>query len=128
MKIIVHDEEEWYLLENFFSLIHDLDLIDKLEEIDQKEAMESNDPQYLKSIDWDFLRQTFFMPRKLVFEKSEPPMTIEHDNIQGVCTMCGTYTEGHIDGNEVSYAEFLDYSSEDAHKNWKCETCFFKED
>ena len=127
MKILVNNSQEKELVEKFFNMIADLDMVEDIEEIDNTLSVESNDEPYLTSLDYEFLRQGFFNPRILV-DSTVYPITIEHDNIQGICTVCGTYTEGHIDGNEVSYSEFLDYNSEEVRKTWKCETCFFKSD
>lgn len=124
MKILVNNSQEKELVEKFFNMIADIDMIEDIEKIDNTFSVESNEEPYLTSLDYEFLRQGFFNHRILA-DSTVYPLTIEGDNIQGVCTVCGTYTEGRIDGNEVSYSEFLDYSSEEVRKTWKCETCFF---
>lgn len=127
MKIIVNSEEEQSLMERFFGLIHEMELIDELEKLDEKTAEEWNDEQYITSLEYEFLRQAFFYPSKIDIDKKEYPLTIEHDNISGQCVACGTITEGTIDGNDITLEEFKDFNSEDTHKTWKCEACYLKE-
>ncbi|EIW20731.1 MULTISPECIES: hypothetical protein [Pelosinus] len=122
MKIIVNSENEKKLLERFFEAMHDLDMVEELNEIDQKTC---GDDTYLDSYDEIFLRQAICDVSVMV-DSSVQEIYVEHYNLQGKCVDCGIITEGTIDGEDISYDEWMDKTSDESVKSWKCESCFNK--
>ena len=124
MKIIVNNESEQKLLRRFLDLMHDLDGVEEMSKIDD-EFDDANESTYLEGGDALFLERAV-LEAKVVIDNSESPICIEHDNLQGTCAVCGTATDGTIDGDDISYDEWLDYHSESGLKQWKCEGCLNK--
>jgi hypothetical protein len=118
MKIIVSSEAEKELIKRFLSAMYDLDIIDELVKIDNDCG---DGDTYLKSGDALFLREAMNDAAIVVGDAS--PLYVEHYNLTGTCVNCGTVTEGTTDGDDISYDDWLEQTSDERMKNWKCETC-----
>ena len=121
MKIIVNNEREKELLQRFIEMLNE-DTISIIEEFDHSHSL---DEVYLSADDYDFIRDGFNCC-DVVDDSKEKQLYIEHHNIVGVCSICNSDTSGTIDGNDISYWEWLDMCNSDK-SEWKCETCYFKE-
>lgn len=121
MKIIVNNDSEKKLLRRFLDAMHDLDGIEALTKMDG----EYDDKPCLEGDDELFLRQAIY-EATVVVDDTVPQICVEHWNLQGACVVCGGATDGTIDGDDISYDEWLDYTSESGRKSWKCEGCYGK--
>lgn len=122
MKIIVNNEKEKELLLKFIEALHE-QMLDTMQYEDEKYARENNDVQYLDSDDYDFIKDGFYYC-KVEVDNNVQELCIEHWNIVGTCTVCGSQTMGTIHGEDIGYYEWLEMQNKN---NWKCETCYFKE-
>lgn len=125
MKIIVHSLEEQTLVETFLEALHE-EMLDHIQTQDMILTAEGEEP-WLGSDDYDFLASGIFYA-KVVVDRAEQSMAIENHNIYGVCTVCGTETNGTIDGGDVSLEEYNYMMRPESVASWKCETCYFKEE
>ena len=118
MKIIVSSEAEKTLIKNFLELVHDEDLGLLL-----SNACERLEEYELNHIDLDFIENGLFYAKIEVDPKVEA-MEQSDDVMEGNCCVCGAKTCGTIDGDDVSYEEYLHFI--DRPDEWYCESCFKK--
>jgi len=122
MKILVNNQDEANMAEEFLTALHE-EMLDYIQEQDHTQS--DSKGMYLSSDQYDFLRDGIYHA-EVIINNTVREMVIEPYNICGICSKCGTNTSGTIDGNDISYSEYLDMMSEDRLKSWLCETCWYK--
>lgn len=122
MKIIVRNEAEKDLINRLASLLSEGSL-EVVESDDERFAKDSGEDQLITSEEYRFLNNAFTNVTFGIDER-EAPMELENDIISGVCVVCGTHTEGVIDGGDVEYQEYARLTNDKEKIEWKCETCF----
>lgn len=125
MRITVNNKAEKQLIETFLEALHE-EMLDHIRTQDMILAAEGED-SWLGSDDYDFLSNGIYNA-EIDVSSIESPMVIENWDIYGVCTVCGTDTNGTIDGGDIDLEEFQSMMRPDAIASWKCETCYFKEE
>jgi hypothetical protein len=125
MKIIVSSKQEKDLIKRFLTAMREMDGIDTIISLDA-EVADGEDEFYFKTDDEKFLEDAI-NSAKIEIDEKIYPLCIEHYQITGTCVICGTQTEGTIDGEDVSYDDYLDMMSPQHLKEWKCESCLEKE-
>jgi hypothetical protein len=121
MKIIVSSELEKGLVKRFLTAMRDLDMVDELAKSDTE-----CETEYLESDDQYFI-EDMISNAKIEIDEKVQPLYIENYHITGTCTKCGTFTEGTVDGEDISYDDWMDQTSEEAQKTWLCEDCMNRE-
>jgi len=121
MIITVNNEEEKILVEKLLVALHD-EMLDAIEEIDNRTAGVVG--YYLLSNEYDFLRDGIHNA-SVNINSTIREMAIEACNITGTCSKCGVLTEGTIDGNMVTYQDYLNYQTVEAEESWLCESCWY---
>lgn len=118
MKIIVNNENEKKLMEEFMDLLWEWGL-ETLEDDDHGSAfVEMEGYRILKS-------DTNLNGTKVEIDNEEPEMTLyETDFVNGYCVTCGEYWEGFPEGYELAYKGFRELDN----SNLKCEDCYGKEE
>jgi hypothetical protein len=120
MKIIVESEAEKELMGRFLEVINSCDVISsEIQAVDKSFPEE----QLVNSVEYDFIEEGFFRCKIEVGKTA--PMEQEDTVITGTCIVCGCETEGTVDGDDISYEEYLEYEKQ--RDTWKCENCLNKE-
>jgi hypothetical protein len=120
MKILVNNDKEKELVKRFLIAMRELDGIDGIVELDEKTA--DGDDLYFQADDRLFLEDAINNAKVEVNEKVYP-LCVEHYHVTGTCVDCGTQTEGTVDGEDISYEDYLEMTSPERLKEWKCESC-----
>lgn len=121
MKIIVANEQEKALIKRFLKAMKELDGVDTIVELDTETA--SGDEQYFEGDDRIFLEDAISYAVVEV-DETVSDICVEHHHLTGTCSVCGTQTEGTEDGDDISYADYLEMTSPEAMKEWKCYECW----
>lgn len=124
MRITVNNAAEKQLMETFLEALHE-EMLEHIQDHDMTLITEGVEP-WLGSDEYDFLANGIYNAT-IDISSIESPMVIESWNIYGVCSDCGTETNGTIDGGDIDLEDFQSMMSPDNLANWKCETCYFKE-
>lgn len=122
MKILVNNQTEANLVETFLMALRE-EMLDSIQTIDHANASTSG--FYLSSEDYEFLEDGVYHA-EIVINDTVREMSIEPYNITGVCVKCGIVTDGTIDGNLITYQEFLDMLTTASQESWLCESCWYK--
>lgn len=122
MRIFVQNREEVELISKLLLAVHELGVIDLMEEEDCKEnGME----QMLNADDYRILRETVSDNRVgIVMDADE--LHLYYDDaefITGLCSRCGEQTQGLYDAEIVTYAGAIQMQSIEGQKNWRCYDC-----
>lgn len=125
MRITVNNKAEKQLIETFLEALHE-EMLDHIQ-IQDRLLEKEGEGAWLNSDEYDFLSNGIYNA-KIDISSTESPMIIESWNIYGVCTVCGTDTNGTIDGGDIDLEEFQSMMSPESVSSWKCETCYFKEE
>lgn len=126
MRIIVQNQAEEELMHKFLSAIHELGIIDLMEEEDGKE---NRLEQILNADDYRILSEAISGDQVSVsVEREEKELYYdEAEFITGTCTKCGEQTQGLYDAFSVTYADAIQMQSTEGQKNWRCYDCREKE-
>ncbi|WP_238649741.1 hypothetical protein [Paenibacillus piscarius] len=122
MRIFVQNLEEVELISKLLSAVHELGVIDLMEEEDGKEnGME----QMLSADDYRILRETVSGDRVgIVMDANESLLYYDDaEFITGLCSKCGEQTQGLYDADLITYTEAIRMQSPEGQKNWRCYDC-----
>ncbi|PZM62593.1 hypothetical protein [Paenibacillus dendritiformis] len=119
MKIVVANESEARLMRDYLTTMHELGIIDLMEEEDGSHP----DEQVLNANDYRAIRDAVAGDQiKVVVDAEEDDICYEdNDFIVGTCIRCGTETQGLIDPETVTYERYLKMM--DNQKDWHCYEC-----
>lgn len=115
MKIIVATELEKTLIEKF------IDQVNLGEQLDQLEDVENDG---LDSVEITII-ENGFLEAKVELGKTDE-MSIDDSHLFGTCTTCGAHTEGTIDGDDITYDDWIAYNLKESLATWECESCINK--
>lgn len=123
MKIIVNNEREEKMIKAFAELIESDSFLELIQKEDKETAKLDGEEPMLSEYEYDFLCSAF------VHVKTEVncgvyPITIHNSYLTGHCSRCSTYTEGTIDGGDITLEEYENWIND--RKNWKCESCMLE--
>lgn len=124
MKIIVRNEVEKDLVNRLATLLSE-GALEVVENDDERFARDCGTDQLITSEEYRFLNNAFTNV-KFDIDAKERPMEAENDIIVGVCVVCGSHTEGVIDGGDIDYQEYSRLTNDSERLEWKCESCFNK--
>ena len=120
MKILVNNEKEQDLVRRFLKSMRELDMISELLDRDQDCKTE-----FLNSDESHFF-DDMLLNACVEIDPSVAELFAEHHILTGTCAVCGQETEGTIDGNDISYSDYLDSQSLEIQGDWRCESCWGK--
>jgi len=125
MQIIVNNEKEKDLIKRFIKALVELDGIEEVERIDHEGDL---DETYVWSDEYRLIGENL-CGIKIIIDNSIREMEFDDSSvITGQCVICGVHTEGTANDDDITYSEYLSYMSKEQQDNWKCETCYLKED
>jgi|GEM_PF-4334120 len=110
MKIIVQNSREKKLIEDFKVQLEDSNILltyfngifEENEKYYLQDTIDYNESMYIESA---------LINCEVIVDENVEEMMQEHDIINGVCKECGKSMEGTIDGDPISYYEFVDWQS-----------------
>lgn len=118
MKIIVNNEAEKDLVKKLLKTMRDYDILNDFREYENSAAAVFTDGEI------SFLEEA--LDSRILVDGKERQLYAEHDIVTGICSVCGTVTEGIEDREDIGYSEYLEITSEESQKKWLCEECTMK--
>ncbi|GAB6549069.1 hypothetical protein bcgnr5378_08200 [Bacillus cereus] len=125
IKHIVQNHMEQKLLERFYSVLHEVDAWNDIIHADHSGF--SDEERILTIEEYDVLKKQV-NGAHIYVDADIPELKFNDDEcIHGVCVTCGVTTTGKSDGEEPTYAEWLELQSKEMQSTWKCEKCYLSE-
>lgn len=125
MRVIVQNEAEKRLLQKFFDYLNETGIEDMEKDDIDEWAEERVDEMWLSSDEWNLMRDNFGKYTNIVIDPKESEMYFDGDEmITGTCHKCAKRTVGTIDGDAISYSEYLRLNSPEVQQHWYCDTCW----
>lgn len=127
MKIIVQNEKEKDLIKRFVDLLTEDYGLDALEIHDDEMSKYPDEIPRLNADECKLLYEEF-RDRSITIDENIEEMLFENDDvITGTCKVCGIQTCGRVNGESVTYSDYLHSMSKEQQDNWLCLTCYEKQ-
>ncbi|WP_336770074.1 hypothetical protein [Bacillus bombysepticus] len=125
IKHIVQNQLEQKLLERFYSVLHEADAWNDIIHADHSGF--SDEERILTLEEYDLLKKQVH-GTYIYVDADIPELKFNDDEcIKGICVKCGVSTTGKTDGEEPTYAEWIEMKSNEVQSTWKCEKCYLSE-
>ncbi|WP_276918677.1 hypothetical protein [Aneurinibacillus aneurinilyticus] len=127
MKIIVQNEKEKDLIKRFVDLLTEYYGLDALEIHDDEMSKYPDEIPRLNADEYKLLYEEF-RDRSITIDENIEEMLFENDDvITGTCKVCGIQTCGRVNGESVTYSDYLHSMSKEQQDKWLCLTCYEKQ-
>lgn len=127
MRIIVQNEQEKELIKRFVNILTKDGGLDALEIHDDEISTEQDCFTRLNTDEYRLLYEEL-RDRVITIDENIEEMLFEDDDvITGTCKICGIPTCGRVNGEPVTYSDYLHSMSKEQQDNWLCLTCYKKQ-